>query len=452
MQRRRAIRVLAATALITAVAVPDTPASAGGRSLRRTLLAAVQSAQFDQLIDYGPVDEACPDATNPECVFPAPVIAAMPNVDVAVITLDRRGRVDDVANVIISRDQPHGKIVKIDERQMTARDVRFRAWDIDRWNGEVPWQQQPLPAALNTPRDRRTTDFASPYPASLFKVMVAWHVMQLVDDGTLALDTPLTDAVGSTLTLDQWMDAMITFSDNAATRALMFTLHQLGQVDAMNAGFGALGLTTLQINGTDPATGGRWNPGQIHMGALDTAKLFLLIQGGKGTLWRTADGRRVTSAEISDSSRSYLLGLLADQGFHEVLSTGNFCGASYAQPGIPALVPERWIDPSDGTVTVEGIPYGQDVRPCNETAEVTFAHKTGLTWNYGSDGGIAQNLPGQDDRTYIIVMLSNLGYRYNDPGYAEAATNPCFDPGVCYTTKMAVLGRTVDDFLKADNL
>jgi hypothetical protein len=447
---RRAVLASAVAALsVVTLVSPVTSAQASRPDLERTLLGAMRSAQFDTMIDYGPVGDACPDDTNPDCVFPAPQIATMPNVDVAVITLDERGRVDDVANVIISRDQPRGRLVSIDSKTMAPRDVTFRAWDIDRWNGDTPWDQQPLPTALNEPK-RSRTDFASPYPASLFKILVAWHVMTLVDDGKVALDAPFTDSTGATLTVAEWMDAMITFSDNAATRAMVFMLHQMNEVDAMNAGFAALGLTTLQINGTDPATGGNWNPGSIHMNALDTAKLFLLIQGGSGTLWRAPDGRRVTDAEMSDGSRAFLTGLLADQGFNEVLSTGNMCGAPYTTPGIPAVVPERWIDPADGSVTVEGIPYFVDVRPCNDAATVTFAHKTGLTWNYGSDGGIVESLPGEPERTYIIVMLSNLGYRYNDAEYASATVNPCFDPGVCYSKKFAVLGATIDEYLVAE--
>ena len=409
----------------------------------------MQNAHFDQVIDYGAPNEVCPDATNPSCVFPAPKISAMPNVDVAVISLEDDGKVGQVTNVIISRDQPNGKIVKIDDATLSATDVQFRAWDIDRWNGVTPWNAQPLPTALNTPSAKKATNFASPYPASLFKILVAWHVMKLVDSGQLTLATLVTDADGTTKTVAAWMDAMITYSDNGATRALLLKLHQMNQVDAMNAGFAALGLTSLQINGTDPATGGRWNPGSIDMNALDTAKLFLLIQGGKGTLWKSPNGAKITRAELSESSRTYLKGLLLDQGFHEVLSTGDMCGASYTTPGIPALVPSRWINPVDGTVTVDGIPYFQDVRPCNAAAEVTFAHKTGLTWNYGSDGGIVENLPGQAKRKYIVVMLSNLGFRYNDAEWATATINPCYDPGVCYTKQMAVLGRAIDNVLKA---
>jgi hypothetical protein len=45
-------------------------------------------------------------------------------------------------------------------------------------------------------------------------------------------------------------------------------------------------------------------------------------------------------------------------------------------------------------------------------------------------------------------MLSNLGYRYNDPQYATATINPCFDPGVCYTQKFPVIARTIDEALR----
>ena len=111
-----------------------------------------------------------------------------------MISFEDDGKVGQVANVMISRDQPHGKIVKIDDSTLNARDVQFRAWDIDRWNAVTPWNALPLP---------------------------------------------------TTLSVADWMDAMITYSDNGATRALLLKLHQMNQVSAMNAGFAALGLTSL---------------------------------------------------------------------------------------------------------------------------------------------------------------------------------------------------------------
>jgi hydroxyacylglutathione hydrolase len=129
------------------------------------------------------------------------------------------------------------------------------------------------------------------------------------------------------------------------------------------------------------------------MTALDTARLLWLVEGAPGVLWRRPDGGPVTARVLSDASRAVLAQLLAEQGFNVVLSTTNFCGLGYPSPGIPQRIAERWVDPGDGTVTVEGMPYRRDVRPCNAAAEVTFAHKTGLTYNYGSDAGIVRPLP-----------------------------------------------------------
>jgi hypothetical protein len=241
---------------------------------------------------------------------------------------------------------------------------------------------------------------------------------------------------------------MIAYSDNTSTRALLKMLHDMNQVGVMNAEFKDLGLGTLQINDTDPATGDRWQPGQIHMTALDTARLLWLIEGASDSrpLWRKPNGKFVTSSELSNGSRSYLKGLLARQGYNEVLSTSNFCKAPNTLPGIPAPVPDEWINQTDGTVTVDGIPYGQDVRPCNATAEVSFAHKTGLTFNYGSDAGIVQSLPGKPYRHYVIALIANLGYRYTDPVFAGRTSFPCFDAvgGICYTQRIPAVAKQID--------
>jgi hypothetical protein len=245
---------------------------------------------------------------------------------------------------------------------------------------------------------------------------------------------------------------MITSSNNRAACALLKQLHGLGEVAGMNAELAELGLGTLQVNGTSALTGGTWQPGQIHMTALDTARLLWLLEGGPGVLWYRPDGRPVTARVLSDSSRALLRQLLAEQGFDVALSTTNFCGLEHPGRGIPQRIAERWIDPGDGTVTVEGIPYGQDVRPCNAAAEVSFAHKTGLTYNYGSDAGIVRSLPGRPRRRYVIAFLSNLGYRYGDARFATSTTLPCFGLGVCYTEKIAQLGKRVDDLLRGGRL
>jgi hypothetical protein len=442
--------------------------SAASRNLSTLLLNAVRNAKFAQVIDYGPYsDEVCPGAEF--CTVPARQTAYTPNVDVAVIQLDKNGRAVGAANVILSRDYPDGVSQFID-RDYATRYVRWRKWDIDRWNGGTfsndTGEQLTLKGWTDNPpftkaddiisgREAAPYQFMLPYPASLFKILVAFRVMRLVDMGKLSLDQNYTYSVsGETRLLRDWMDPMITYSDNESTRALLKLLHDLNQVTVMNNAFRDLGLGTLQINGTDPTTGGNWQPGQIHLTAMDTARLLWLIDGAdsdRRVLWTRPNGQPVTPALLSPTSRAYLKGLLANQGFNEVLSTSNFCGAPNTLPGIPSLVPTRWIDPTDGTVTVDGIPYGQDVQPCNATAEVTFAHKTGLTFNYGSDAGIVQALPGKGDRRYIIAFIANLGYRYTDPVFASRTTTfPCFDAvgGICYTQRIPAMAKQIDDGLK----
>jgi hypothetical protein len=250
--------------------------------------------------------------------------------------------------------------------------------------------------------------------------------------------------------LRTWMDAMITYSDNNAARALLKLLWDRDDLPAMHAELHQLGLDTLQINGTDPSTGGTWLPGMIHMTSMDAARLLWLIDGGNGALWKRPDGGTVLASMLSDSSRSYLKSLLDDQGFHEVLSSSSLCGAPNTQPGIPARIPGRWIDPSNGNETVHGYEYGRDVRPCNGAAEVVFGHKTGWTYNFGSDAGIVRALPGKPARHYIISFIASLGGRYADPVFASQNPAPCNPPvSICLTQRIPALARQLDSYLSS---
>lgn len=455
MRLRRVLPIALAAAL--AVAAPAS-ASGGQRpsALERSLLKAVQDVHFEQVLDFD------------SGAVPAPQVAFTPNADVAVFALNPAGRVTDAANVLLSRDYPSGALVPIDG-DLGTRKVRYHAWDIDRWNGDTAWDA-PWPAGsdLVPGREGAPLQFMSPYPASLFKVLVAYGVLRLVDGGVLTLDTPVTydppdpgselcgDGDPITRPLRDWIDPMISESNNQSTCAMLKLLHDqpgraAGQdgVDVLNQDLAALGLQTLQVNGTDPATGGTWNPGQIDMGALDTARFFYLVSGAPGQLWRAPSGRRVTAGELSPASRAFFQGVLRDQGFREVLSTTNYCGLDYPAPGIPARVADRWIQP-DGTVVVDGIPYPSDVRPCNDAATVDFLDKTGLTYNYGSDAGIVHNLPGKPYARYIVAILTNLGYRYGDPQFAGLGDLPCFSSAadyVCYTEKFSQLGLKIHESL-----
>jgi hypothetical protein len=431
----------------------------------------VQVVAFGEVIDFGPVDDACPYQSW--CQSPTPTIATSPNVDVAVIELGHDGRARRAADVLLSRDYPDGVVVPID-RNLATTAVRFRRWDINRWNGGTfgsdglqtsitGWNDNPPRTPVDdivAGREQAPLEFMAPYPASLFKLLVAFHTLRLVDRGILDLDAGYVydpaggcgGAAAGVQTNRRWLDAMITSSNNRAACALLKQLHGLAQVDDMNAELRELGLGTLQVNGTSPQTGGTWQPGEIHMTALDTARLLWLIEGAPGVLWKRPDGRPVTAHVLSDRSRALMGQMLGEQGFNVVLSTTNFCGLKYPSPGISQRIAERWINPDDGTVTVEGIPHGQDVRPCNAAAEVTFAHKTGLTYNYGSDAGIVRSLPGKPARRYVIALLSNLGYRYSDPQFATSRELPCFGLGFCYTEKIAQLGRRIDDLLRGRRL
>jgi hypothetical protein len=312
--------------------------------------------------------------------------------------------------------------------------------------------------------------------------MVAYAIYRLVDQGKLSLDQqvayheetvdgtlqtcaygpsnpdgldPAPEADGATATLASWLDQMITVSDNFATCVLLQEINDRGALAASNQHFRALGLTSLRMWPSQPLVGNGWSSGTMSMGALDTTKLLLLVNGGSGSLWQEPK-RGVVNARsgLTPASRAHFLALLREQSFNEVLNPVNLCGSTDAVQGIPSTVPQRWVDPQTGNVvTYDGdlvIDFGFDTRPCNEAAEVTFAHKTGLTHNAGGDAGIVRALPGRDGRWYIIAVLSNVGNRFGDPDWASSDPNACEDsPYVCYPRGFGRIGKAVDDLVKA---
>jgi len=445
-------------ALVAALATLVLAAPAAAQSpAERVLLDAVRTAGFDRVLDG--------DRT-----FPYPAIPYAPNVDVAVIRLDAEGRPVDAAQVLLDRDHPQGVAVPIGPG-LDGSAVRYRRWDLDRFDGDngASWTDPYDDADDVVPgRQGAPLQFLSPYPASAFKAVVGFWVARLADRGELGfaddltydsggVDTRLCGAAGATTqTIGEWLDQMLSYSSNRATCALLKLLHDRDEVDAMNAGMAALGMPSLQVNGTNPATGGSWNPGQIHMGALDAAKLMLLVRGGAGPLFRGADGAPVTREALGENARRVLRRSLEEQGFAEVLSTSNWCGhrlsfagaPEYPGQGIPATTPGRWVA-GDGTVSVDGIPYPSDTRPCTAAAQVTFAHKTGLTRNYGSDIGWVDSLPGRAPRRYVIAVVSNVGNRWTDPVMNQAPSDPqqgdCWTADfICYSQAFARLGRAAD--------
>lgn len=433
--------------------------------LETALLAAVRDAHFENVVDFGAGNEETPvSALRGE---PAKRIAHPPNVNVAVLQLDEKGNLVDRAYVILSRDYPNGLVVPLDAN-LGATDVRFLRWDIDRSNGgkfsskgdklsDKGWTNNPplseaddlVPGRTNAP-----ITFAAPYPASLFKAMVAFHVLRLIDAGKILLDGEyvfeLPNAKPDARKIRDWLDAMITISDNHATQALLKFCHDKKEIDSLNREFRELNLPTLQINKTDPQTGRGWDTAQINLTAWDIARMFWLVDGGPGSFWKDANGKPVGKNILSDSTRDYFKKILGEQAFNNCLSMANMPGAENTSTGIPSRIAERWINPTNGHVTPDGEDFGVDVRASNAQAEVEFLHKTGWTFNYAADAGIVKSLPGKPFRHYVIAFVANLGHRYADEVFADRKTFPGFDKvgPIFYTQKIPALGRAVDDAVK----
>ncbi|MDR3459262.1 MAG: serine hydrolase [Verrucomicrobiae bacterium] len=430
--------------------------------LETAVLAAVRAAHFEHVIDFGAGNENHP--VKAALGLPAPTIAHPPNVNVAVLQFDAAGNLVDRAYVLLSRDYPDGLVVPLDPDAGPAS-VHFLRWDIERSDGGTfssadghqlttkGWTNNPpLTAAddLVPGRTHAPYQFMVPYPASLFKSMIAFHVMRLIDAGKLTLDTEYAyEADGAKpepRKIRVWLDGMITVSDNHCTSALLKMFHDKGEIDPLNAEFRELNLPTLQINATDPKNGRGWNTAQINLTAYDIARMFRLIDGGPGVFWHDAHGRPVTEKILSDSSRAFPKKTLSDQAYNDCLTTINLTGVKNVHPGIPTRVSERWLNPTNGHVYIHDEDYGADVRTANTNAELNFAHKTGLTFNYGADAGIITPLPGKPFRHYIIAIIGNLGYRYADEVFAANKTFPGFAQvsPIAYTQRIPALGQAID--------
>lgn len=466
-----ALAIAAAGLLLAAIgpaaaAGRPAPATAAGRSgaLARYLRQAMDSLQFQQVLDLAPPSSAAfrvvdpgvdKDAVTPAqrarayaaSASPQPIVQ-QPQIDATVLELNRAGRIVASATVLMSPQYSHGVIVPVDENLATGQ-VRWTQWD------DLGWYASHGVGTIDVVPGRASAplNFMLPYPASVLKLMVAFGVLRLVDQHVVSLSDTYdygptsTSSVSlcggnSSNTIRGYLDEMLTESYNPAGCAMIKLLWDHGAVAGLNAEFQDLGLQTLQLAGTNPATGGHWS-NAITMSSLDTAKLLAIVDGLPGTLWTAPDGAPVTAAVLSPSARRFFMGELGQQGWNWMLSTTNYCGAAYPAPGIPQVTAGRWIAP-DGTMTVLGSYFGRDVRPCNRTAGVTFAHKTGWVSNGGADAGVVRSLPGQPYRHYIITVFSNLGDQYADPD------RPATPPGVTpewYTQKLAQLGLAIDQYL-----
>jgi hypothetical protein len=408
----------------------------GQTGLDRALRGALERARFDQVIDLGP--EGGPPRRAP--------IARRPSVDVAVIAFPE-GCPPAFADAMISRDFEGVHTSRFDPATLAVKGVRFRRWDQDRWDGDAPPEPFTEADDVVPPRaGEAAIDFTVPYPASNFKLLVAAKILELAARGDLRLDDLFSHGKRSR-SLRAWMADMITVSDDDSTQALVRALHAMGEAEKINELFERLGLSTLQMHDTSKTTGRSWHPGKFHMSAWDTARLlWLLDPDAPPPAWKAPGGAPVDRGFIGAESRRMLLGFMSEQAYQDVLGTAGLCGVPKTSRGIPALLPERWIpDERNGGDRSARAP---DIRACNAAARVTFAHKTGLTHNFGSDAGIVRGIPGRARRHYIIAFFSNLGHRYTDADKASGP-NPCEELGICYTQRIAALGAAVDAALAA---
>ena len=295
-------------------------------------------------------------------------VAHFPSIDLAVVAFGPAGTAR-WANVLFSREHPHGLVATLGDRARAVQGLRFDADQQDArgesiaWAKASDWQRLKWTALHGNGPVR----MVAPYPASLLKLMVAVGLGVAVDRG-----------------LTRWpraLEPMIVVSDNDATDRCVALLHRLGMVAALNQRFAELDLATLQLNDTTPRGGWR-NPdgagvGHIHMTAWDTVRLLWLLNAdAPAPPWLPAGTQLLQPA-----TRAHLRGVLARQQLDEILSSGSL-------RGVPGWVP--------------GLPDAP-----------AFAHKTGTTDNYASDAGIVRTADGPPGGThYAVAVLTSLGQRY----------------------------------------
>lgn len=389
------------------------------------LLAAVRAQRF----------EATPDAMQ----HGGPV-TAFPSIDLALAVFPPGGA-PVCANVLFSREHPHGHAARLDARRGALRGLRFDADLTGAGHASIAW----LPGAdwarlpWQVLAGEGPLRFVAPYPASLVKLMVAVGVALAVDRGACGFEEAWSHGARER-SVDAWCEDMVATSSNEATAAMVALLHARGLIargaggelrNDLHEAFAALDLPTLRLAETRP--GGGWRNadgagvGRLQMTAWDSVRLLWLLDDDAPPAPWLAPG---TPALLSAAGRRHIGRWLARQGLHEILSSTALAGTRGWVRGLPARMPSHWIG-DDGSARVGNVVFDGDLRPANAEARVEFRHKTGLTENYASDAGIVRALaPGR--RHYIVALLSNLGTRYSD-GPVHATTR-----------RIAALGAAID--------
>lgn len=497
--------------------------------LNEILKDSVNRVDFENVVDLGPnfTEDPCP-TNEPACRHGRDTVGIkkFPQIDLAVIAFQPDCRESVVgSNVFFSRDFPTGRAAQFDPNTQAVNNVRMYRWTQERFDsGKViktapyfetsagAWKQ-PFPASdlLNSEARQATPEFMSPYPASVFKILVALRVAQLLEkQGPLAdqLERTYTYDFGTadtsddvTLTFQQFLDAMIQWSGNKATAAMIQFLHKQGdvveseikdpagypaaapRVNGLNELYAQLGLPALQMNRTrlkDGLWGNRdtmylkdsSSISHISMPAWDTARLLWVLRTLNSTpqaqrpQWSLGPNSKnnVNPAIISDSIKKHFWSNLNNQLFHEVLSNALHCNEKLEGSfGIPATLPLKWFNNGQLQLPADGYPFtfaadelkgdyqfSKNISECQKKAEVSFASKTGLTSVSGSHAGLVKGLSERGfHREYIVVLNSSLGSRFTDADRLDSArVIPCFDKTQCYTQRINQLGANLDSSLK----
>jgi hypothetical protein len=373
---------------------------------------------------------------TPDAMRDGSQVANFPSIDLALVAFPRQAP-PVWANVLFSCEHPQGVVADIGSDGGPVRNIHFDADVRDdqqrsvAWWPDSDWQRLHFPPLWG----RGEVRFVAPYPASLAKLMVAVGVARLVDKQGASWNDPVEHA-GAVHSVAQLGEDMITVSGNNSTSALVALLHRSGVLrpggDPLHDAFALYGLPTLRFENTRP-DGGWGNAagagvGQLQMTAWDTARLLWLLDADAPPAPWLAPGMPPL---LSRDSQRQLRQWLEAQALHEVLSSTALAGETGWVAGLPAQLPQRWID-ADGAVVAGGYRFAPDVRPASNQATLRFAHKTGTTENYVSDAGIVRGIAPHRRCHYLIALLSNLGTRY-------APTTNC-----ATTWRIPALARTID--------
>lgn len=403
-----------------------------GQDLAQALVSAVRAQNFVQTADAQ--------------LGGAPV-RQHPSLDLAVAAFPA-GAAPVFANVLFSREHPEGLVAEIGPEAGPVRNVHYQADQLDAdgrsaaWLPGADWQAlrwRTLAGEDSLPR------VVAPYPASLVKLMVLVGVAHQVDQGHARWAQDWTWQ-GRSRTVRDWAFDMTVISSNDATSALVALLHAVGAIrreqgievrNEVHALFAAQGLHTLRLHNTQPDGGWRnadgAGVGQLQMTAWDTLRLlWLLDDAAPPAPWLAAG----TAPLLRPESRAVVLHCLGEQGLHSELSSSLLAGLPGWVPGIPALLPARWLKPDGSAWLDHDLAYPGDLRPERARCDVAFAHKTGNTENYSSDAGIVRGI-GTSKRHYLIALTSNLGSRYAPHPLAST------------TWRIPALGAAIDAWLIA---